>query len=549
MELTEILKRCTVEGNLVKLPSVQLERNDYLEVKKALELIGGKWKGGKTQGFIFDEDPTDYLSHLCHGDKINLKKEYQFFATPDCIADQLVQLAFKTPYQIGKVLEPSAGDGAIIKALHRYDPDLLVNYCELMELNLMKLQKLENSICIGNDFLQLEISEEEKFATIIANPPFSKNQDIDHVYKMIECLEEGGRLVSVMSNHWRFTSGKKEVEFQKLIAQSESKVIDIEEGAFKESGTNVSACILVINKTNDLIVPGPKNASKKVNESKKSQKDEGFSLPTEPQTKLPPKPETSIEEFQESFNSFAYQFGQSEVFVDFLDYVLLVFRWWEPSRDFSYFEKKYKNLFSKFPYMLKLLSNASDNLGEGFRDALGDLFMELVSHGRNGQFFTPDNVCEMISMMTIPEIKDHENVLDPACGSARMLLAAGKRNRNVWLFGCDNDLTCCKMATINLLLNTLQGEIALMDSLRMEYIKSWEVSYRNHNGTNMPVYRVVENQEDSVLWKLHINSFSSNKSEQIIEEIPRAPTNLTPVLSPVCYKQEKSQKFTQLQLF
>lgn len=44
METKEILIQCTVEGNVVKLPSVQLERKEYLEVKKHLELIGGKWK-------------------------------------------------------------------------------------------------------------------------------------------------------------------------------------------------------------------------------------------------------------------------------------------------------------------------------------------------------------------------------------------------------------------------------------------------------------------------------------------------------------------------
>jgi hypothetical protein len=38
---------------VVKLPNQQLDRKEYLEVKKKLELIGGKWKGGKIQGFEF----------------------------------------------------------------------------------------------------------------------------------------------------------------------------------------------------------------------------------------------------------------------------------------------------------------------------------------------------------------------------------------------------------------------------------------------------------------------------------------------------------------
>lgn len=43
----DILQQCTVDGNIVRLPDVKLERKDYLEVAKALQLIGGKWKGGK----------------------------------------------------------------------------------------------------------------------------------------------------------------------------------------------------------------------------------------------------------------------------------------------------------------------------------------------------------------------------------------------------------------------------------------------------------------------------------------------------------------------
>lgn len=215
--------------------------------------------------------------------------------------------------------------------------------------------------------------------------------------------------------------------------------------------------------------------------------------------------------------------------------------WWKPDRDFSYFEDKYTDSFSKFPKMLELLSIASDNRGKGFRDALGDLFMELVSHGRNGQFFTPDNVCEMMSQITIPEMKDGQTVLDCACGSGRMLLAAGKRNRKVFLFGNDIDVTCCKMAVINLMLNTMQGEIAQMDALTMDYTKSWEVSYRNHNGVNMPVYQVIEDKEKSVFWKMHLNSFK--------KEIPKPKESVVEAPIPITQPKTELQEYTQLQLF
>jgi hypothetical protein len=74
----DILSKCTVDGNIVKLPEDQLERKLYLEVAKSLNLIGGKWKGGKVQGFVFLTDPTELLSEIANGGDRNLKKEFQF---------------------------------------------------------------------------------------------------------------------------------------------------------------------------------------------------------------------------------------------------------------------------------------------------------------------------------------------------------------------------------------------------------------------------------------------------------------------------------------
>ncbi|MEG1543996.1 MAG: N-6 DNA methylase [Tannerellaceae bacterium] len=260
-----------------------------------------------------------------------------------------------------------------------------------------------------------------------------------------------------------------------------------------------------------------------------------------------------MSDFSNSFSDFAYKHGQSNAFIDFLDYTLLAMKWWEPDRDFSYFEKKYGDLYPRFADMLISLSEISDNRGEGFGDGLGDLFMELVSGGRNGQFFTPENICEMMSEMIIPEVEDNKSVLDPSCGSGRMLLAAAKRNRNAFFFGCDNDITCCKMAVINLVLNTLQGEIALMDSLNMDYTKSWEVSYRVYNGINMPVYRVVENKEDSTLWKMHMKSFNHQDAELPKEAVPAELVMSVPeppVIIPSWRKSSNKQSNAlQLELF
>lgn len=241
MEVKEVLKQCTVDGNIVKLPSFKLERKDYLEVKKQLELIGGKWKSGKVQGFVFEYDPSDLLAKISNGKERNLKKEYQFFETPCHLADQLVELAEITTGDV--VLEPSARRGAIVNAIHREFPALDVFGYELMDINQTFLTKIAHFKLLGSDFLK---ECDTDFDVIIANPPFAKNQDIDHINHMFGHLKPSGRLVSIASKHWQFAEGKKEKAFRNWIEEVEADVYDVDSGEFKESGTMIETCIIVV---------------------------------------------------------------------------------------------------------------------------------------------------------------------------------------------------------------------------------------------------------------------------------------------------------------
>jgi predicted RNA methylase len=251
-EAIEVLKNSKIEDTIVKLPPDQLDRKIYLEVKSRLELIGGKWKGGKVQGFVFPEDPSELLEQISNCAIRNLKKEFQYFATPDDLADELVEAAFyaitdsEEDNEDIKISEPSAGQGAIVKAINRYTGGAKDVYCfEAMPTNQTILKKISTVKFLGDDFLS---HSGEKFDVIIANPPFSKNQDIDHIRKMWDCLNVGGRIVSVASNHWRLSDNKKETEFRNWINSINADVIDIEAGRFKESGTEIAACYVIIDK-------------------------------------------------------------------------------------------------------------------------------------------------------------------------------------------------------------------------------------------------------------------------------------------------------------
>jgi len=246
MTKEEVLQQCTVELNVVKLPKVQLDRKEYLEVNKALQLIGGKWKGGKISGFVFNSDPTELLSQIANGEKRNLKKEFQFFATPESLADELVSYAKIT--DVCKILEPSAGQGAIVKSINKVLPGKEVDCYELMPINQTFLSKIETVNFLSDDFLNPNGSGQITYDKIIANPPFSKNQDIEHLKEMYKRLNPGGRIVSITSKHWENSRNSKETNFRDWLQELEAEVYEIESGSFKESGTMIGGNIVVINK-------------------------------------------------------------------------------------------------------------------------------------------------------------------------------------------------------------------------------------------------------------------------------------------------------------
>jgi type I restriction-modification system DNA methylase subunit len=189
----------------------------------------------------------------------------------------------------------------------------------------------------------------------------------------------------------------------------------------------------------------------------------------------------AYKDFLRVFEQLSYKHSYSDTFSNFLDfslYMLSPVKTKEDQEVMQRLENTYreKKEAEQMAQLFLDFTIAADNDGEGFSDVLGDLFMDLVSHGRNGQFFTPQPVCDMMAQMNYSsEIKEGMTVCDPACGSGRTLLSMGKLNRNLKFYGADNDITCCKMAVLNMMLNTMQGEIAWMNSLTMEHYKSWHI--------------------------------------------------------------------------
>ena len=244
MDITDIIRGCTIaNGNIIKLPEIQLERADYVKVKKLFEGNGGKWKGGRCQGFLFDTtDVSPILARLQGGDLTDYKKKFQFFETPVEIARRLVaKLGVVKPTD--RILEPSAGRGALVKAVLEEWPNKLVDCYELMEENRDELAKIPNVRLLGNDFMEAEV---EIYDKIIANPPFTNNQDIKHVMKMWDHLADGGHMAVIMRVHWQFAKDKQSKAFRSLVESVGHDITVLPKGTFRDSGTDVESVMLVM---------------------------------------------------------------------------------------------------------------------------------------------------------------------------------------------------------------------------------------------------------------------------------------------------------------
>lgn len=233
-----VLMASTIDGNLLKLPDLQLERPLYTAVNKVLTTLGGKWNRSK-KAHVFDSCPEEKLEIAIQtGTYTDTKKLYQFFETPKEIAEIMVDLADITGGQ--SVCEPSAGKGAIISQIDFVDLGAYLTCIELQPENVAHLESQGYRPVIQDDFLNHTL----KYDVFIANPPFSKQQDIDHVNHMLDLTNDGGTVVSVMSASVLWRDNKKAVDFRERINALDGTFIQVDSGAFKESGTMVETVIV-----------------------------------------------------------------------------------------------------------------------------------------------------------------------------------------------------------------------------------------------------------------------------------------------------------------
>lgn len=234
MEVIEVLAKTEVDGNTLKI-NEQLSRDLYLKVNKVLKAIGGKWQSAK-KCHVFENDVEDILQDIIlTGEYTDKRTELQFFPTPDELARQIAAEAEIKPGE--NCLEPSAGHGAIAK----YMPG-----CDCIELNADNRQFLTDNgfNVIANDFMKFE--PQKDYDVIVMNPPFCRQQDIAHITKAISIAKRC--VIAIMSASVMWRTDKRTAEFRVLVESFGGTIEPLPEKAFKESGTMVNTCKVVVRK-------------------------------------------------------------------------------------------------------------------------------------------------------------------------------------------------------------------------------------------------------------------------------------------------------------
>jgi type I restriction enzyme M protein len=166
--------------------------------------------------------------------------------------------------------------------------------------------------------------------------------------------------------------------------------------------------------------------------------------------------------------------------------------------------------------LAKLLEAIGDlrlgDYGNNTIDAFGDAYEYLMTMyasnaGKSGgEFYTPQEVSELLAEITVVDKKEVNKVYDPACGSGSLLLkfskVLGKENVRIGFFGQEINLTTYNLCRINMFLHDINYnhfDIAHGDTLTDP--KHWD---------DEPFDAIVSNPPYSIRWEGDANPLLIN---------------------------------------
>lgn len=241
----------------------QLDRADYEQVNAVLERIagGGKWNR-RTAAHLYPagQDPRPDLETVIRAGVLppDPKRRDGWFATPAMLCDDLAYnyaLSSIDPddYQTLRILEPSAGEGALADALCKFYG------IQPAQIRCVETDPWRVAVLRRKGYPVLEGRFQDRvgdlgglFDLVLMNPPFTEPGDklayIAHVELAWSLLAPGGALVAVVPNGFASRADKRTAGLRAL-AEEHGWTDTLPERAFEESGTGVRSMVLILSRS------------------------------------------------------------------------------------------------------------------------------------------------------------------------------------------------------------------------------------------------------------------------------------------------------------
>jgi hypothetical protein len=225
----DALRNAVVDGTTVHIRE-QLAESVWASVSKVLTMLGGKYRTNRS-AFAFPHDPRPAIDKVVEtGECMTVAQSDGYVPTPKVLAEELTTSPYSDLARMpagSRVLEPSAGDGAIVRAILEANAEVEV---VAVEPNVQRFPHLPHEGQHGGRVTALRMTFEEyaagpgagqRFDAVIMNPPFSvpgkASLWIDHVMLAWNMLEPGGRMVAVVPDGFLFRSDRRHGDMRRLV--------------------------------------------------------------------------------------------------------------------------------------------------------------------------------------------------------------------------------------------------------------------------------------------------------------------------------------------
>lgn len=244
-DVMEVLRASRVDGNAVHLPPTQLDPKLYKRVAEALESVGAKWDRRARAHVFAKGDARDAFVAMLDAGRMTIEKGLSYFPTPAMLAARVAGLAGAGPGR--RILEPSAGEGAIVAALLSLGAEVVAVEYDASRAATLRA-RFPGITIVQGDFLAMRPAELGLFDGVAMNPPFSlagqPQADIDHVMHAATFAHRGGLVAAIVSQGVEFRDDKKSQAFRAFVAKHGGAIETLPQQSFRETGTDVGSSLV-----------------------------------------------------------------------------------------------------------------------------------------------------------------------------------------------------------------------------------------------------------------------------------------------------------------